>query len=326
MNMGGKFVPNQKAFRKTLLVLTIVFIFLMGYRITASEKKIGVSLLTKGHQFFRDLEDGLVAESKKYGFKTYIVYGEFDHSRQVVQVEDLIAKKVDALILAPCNSIEIGETIVKANEVGIPVFTVDIANLSEKGKVVAHIASDNTEGGRQVGKLMAEALRGKGKVVIINHPNVTSVMDRVAGFRDALKEYPGITIMADIPAWGQRTRAMSIMEDLLLMMPDLNGVFAINDETALGALKAAEAAGMAGRITIVGYDASPEARKAIESGKIYGDVVQYPREIGRLAIKAVADYFEGKAVKPFIPVKVGVFTKESMKMTNFYGHQLGDGK
>ena len=113
------------------------------------------------------MEDGLTNESKKFGFRPIIVYGEFDHTRQVEQVDDFIAKKVDALILAPCDSMAIGEAIVKANEAGIPVFTVDIANLSGKGKVIAHIASDNFEGGRQAGRLMVKPLKVKGKWLLL---------------------------------------------------------------------------------------------------------------------------------------------------------------
>ncbi|HBE78643.1 MAG TPA: sugar ABC transporter substrate-binding protein [Firmicutes bacterium] len=276
---------------------------------TTDSKKIGVVLLTREHQFFRELEEGLTNEAKKNNLKVQILFAEYSHNRQVLMVDDLIAKKVDALIISPCDSKAIGDTIEKANEADIPVFTVDIANLSDKGKVITHISSDNFEGGRQAGRLMADALKGKGKIVIINHPNITSCIDRVNGFRDVIKDYPSLQIVADIPAWGQRSRAMSIMEDLLLMMPDVKGVFAINEDSALGAARAIDAAGKTGKIIVVGYDATPEGRKAIESGKIYGEVIQYPKEIARLLIDAVCDYFDGKPVKPYIPVKVGVFTR-----------------
>jgi ribose transport system substrate-binding protein len=276
----------------------------------AEGKRIGVVLLTQEHQFFKELVEGLGSEAKRYNFRISLDYSEFDATRQAVQVEELIAKRVDALILAPCNSITIGDSIVKANKAGIPVFTVDIANLSGKGEVVAHVSSDNREGGRLAGKLMVEALKGKGKVVIINHPKITSVMDRITGFKEYLRDYPGIQIIADIPAWGQRSRAMAIMEDLLLMMPDLNGVFAINDDSALGAVKAIESAGLNGKVNVVGYDGTPEARQAIDSGKIFGDVIQYPKDIGQLTIQAVNEYFSGKTVTPFIPVKVGVYKRK----------------
>lgn len=265
-------------------------------------------MLTHKHDFFRTLEAGLQKEASRNGYKLFISYGEFDHRRQETQVKEFIAEKVDAIILAPCNSMAVGEAIVRANKARIPVFTVDIANLSGKGNVVSHIASDNLAGGRKAGALMADALKGRGRVAIINHPNVTSVMDRVAGFREFLQKYPDIDIVAEIPAWGQRDRAMAIMEDFLLMMPDLNGVFAINDDSALGAAQAVKAAGKSGKIIIVGYDATPEARDAIAKGHIFGDVVQYPEEIGRLVIVAVRDYFRSRAVRPFIAVPVGVFT------------------
>ncbi len=302
-------MPNKKIFGGFCLALLFIHLLFSGEAgVAGSEKNIGVILLTKEHQFFREMEEGLAGLARQYNLKVQIAFAEYDHSRQVEIMNDFIDKKVDALILAPCDSKAIGDAILKANTVGIPVFTVDIANLSGKGKVIAHIASDNFEGGQQAGRLMVKALKGKGKVVIINHPNVTSCIDRVNGFREYIKDFSAIQILADIPAWGQRSRAMSIMEDLLLMMPDVKGVYAINDESALGAAKALQAAGMAGKIVIVGYDGTPEARKAIDDGIIFGDVIQYPKEIAKLAIQTVADYFKGKMVKNYIPVKVGVYT------------------
>lgn len=278
---------------------------------SAGERKIGVVLLTHEHDFFRELESGLISEAQKDGFRITIAYAEFDHNKQNAIAEALIAQKVSALVLSPCDSVAIGGTILKANKAGVPVFTVDIANLSGKGRVEAHIASDNLVGGQMAGRLMLEALKGKGKVVIINHPKITSTADRITGFREFMKDHPGIEIVAEIPGWGQRDRAMAAMEDFLLMMPNINGVFAINDDSALGALKAIEAAGKTGQIAIVGYDATPEVRKAISEGKIYGDVIQYPKEMGQLVIQTIKDFLNGKSVKPLINVRVGIFTRES---------------
>jgi ribose transport system substrate-binding protein len=96
---------------------------------------------------------------------------------------------------------------------------------------------------------------------------------------------------------------------MLLKVPDVQGVFGINDDSALGALAAVEAAGM--KVTIVGYDATPEAKKAIADGKLYGDAIQYPAKIGELAIRTIADYFAGKTVPSVVPVPVGSWTKEN---------------
>lgn len=276
---------------------------------SAAQKVIGVSLLTRVHQFYHGLESGLQGEADRRGYKLIIAAGEYDPGKQTAQLESFIASKVDAIVLAPCDSKAMGSAIVEANKARIPVFTIDIANMSSQGKVVSHIASDNRDGGRQAALLLVKALNARGKVVIINHPGITSVLDRVGGFKDEMAKYPGIQIIADVPAWGQRDRAMAIMEDILLQLPDVNGVFGINDDCTLGALAATEAAGK--KIMIVGYDATPEARKAIAEGRIYGDAIQYPVKIGTLAIQTIANHLAGKRVPETVPVPVGTWTRES---------------
>jgi ribose transport system substrate-binding protein len=261
------------------------------------------------HQFYHGLESGLQGEADRRGYKLIIAAGEYDPGKQTAQLESFIASKVDAIVLAPCDSKAMGSAIVEANKARIPVFTIDIANMSSQGKVVSHIASDNRDGGRQAALLLVKALNARGKVVIINHPGITSVLDRVGGFKDEMAKYPGIQIIADVPAWGQRDRAMAIMEDILLQLPDVNGVFGINDDCTLGALAATEAAGK--KIMIVGYDATPEARKAIAEGRIYGDAIQYPVKIGTLAIQTIANHLAGKRVPETVPVPVGTWTRES---------------
>jgi ribose transport system substrate-binding protein len=293
--------------KKAILVL-LMCACSMGYA-WAGQKTIGVCLLTRVHQFYHGLESGMQSEADKRGYTLVVTAGEYDPAKQAAQMDKFISNKVDAIILAPCDSKAMGSSIVQANKANIPVFTVDIANLSSQGKVISHISSDNKEGGRQAALLLAQALSGKGKVVIINHPGITSVLDRVAGFKEAMMKFPDIQIIADVPAWGQRDRAMAIMEDILLQLPDVNGVFGINDDCTLGALAATEAAGK--KIMIVGYDATPEAKKAIAEGRIYGDAIQYPVKIGSLAIQTIASYFAGKKVPEVVPVPVGTWTKDS---------------
>jgi ribose transport system substrate-binding protein len=163
---------------------------------------IAVSLLTQKHEFYQYLENGLRAEARAKSIALVIEAGEYDLVKQQKQIQSFIAKKVDAIVITPCDSRGIGNSIALANGAGIPVFTVDIASISAKGAVVAHIASDNADGGRKAAILMAEALGDSGTVVIINHPNVTSVMDRAAGFREGLRDFPRIRIIAEIPSWG----------------------------------------------------------------------------------------------------------------------------
>jgi ribose transport system substrate-binding protein len=254
------------------------------------------------------------AEATAKGYKLVFVDANRDNAKQQSQVEDFISNKVDAIVLTPYDSTAIGSAIVEANNANIPVFTADIASTSSQGKVVAHIASDNVQGGAQAGKLICAAVGKTGKVAILDEPEVTSVQDRVKGFKDALKaNCPGVTIVADIDAGGQRTKADSSMTDILQSNPDVKAVFGINDDSALGAVSAIKAANLTGKIAVVGYDATPEARAAIKSGEMYGDALQFPEQIGKLTIDTIADYFAGKTPPAVVHVNVGAYTQADAK-------------
>jgi ribose transport system substrate-binding protein len=206
------------------------------------------------------MESGLKSEAAKYGYRVIVVDASRDNSKQQSQVEDFISQKVAAIVLTPYDSQAIGSAIVEANKAGIAVFTADVANTSKNGKVIAHVASDNVQGGNQAGKLMCRGLGPQGgAVAIIDEPEVTSVQDRVKGFKAALASgCPNAKIVADVAGGGERAKASADMEDLLQAHKDLRGVFGINDGSALGAAKAIDAAGLEGKIVVVGYDATPE--------------------------------------------------------------------
>ena len=255
------------------------------------------------------------AEAAKYGYRLVVVDANRDNAVQQSQVEDFISNRDDAIVLTPYDSIAIGSAIAEANAAHIPVFTADIANASKQGKVVAHIASDNVQGGEQAAKLICAAVGNTGSVAVLDEPEVTSVQDRVKGFKTGIAaDCPAVKIVADVDAGGQRTKADSSMTDILQSNPNVKAVFGINDDSALGAVSAIQAAGMTGKIAVVGYDATPEGRAAIKSGLMYGDAVQHPDQIGKLTIDTIHDYFAGKPVKPVVRVPVGTFTKaDAMK-------------
>ena len=201
-----------------------------------ASKVIGVSLLTRAHVFFKDLEEGLQAEAAKNGYELIVTAGEFDLGKQSAQIEDFIARKVDAIVVCPVDSRGIGPSIRKANDAKIPVFTADIASFD--GEIVCHVASDNVAGGTLAGEYLAKALGGKGKIAIIGQPTITSVLDRVQGFKNAVAKFPGLEIVADVNGEGVRDKAMQAAADVLQAHPDLSGIFGINDDSALGALDA----------------------------------------------------------------------------------------
>ena len=279
-----------------------------------STKTIGVSLLTRGHIFYRDLEEGLKTEADKFGYELIITSAEWDLGKQISQIEDFISRKVDAIIVCPVDSKGIGSGITEANNAGIPVFTADIA--AEEGMVVSHIASDNVQGGKLAGEYLAKLLNGKGNVAIINQPAITSVLDRVTGFREAISKYPDIKVVADVNGQGVRDRSLQVTADVLQANPKLDGIFGINDDTALGALDAVNQFNRKG-IFIIGYDATPPAVDAILKGTpLKADVVQYPKQIGIKTIEIINDHFNNKNVPKYVPVEVGMADKESLQNQN----------
>jgi ribose transport system substrate-binding protein len=271
---------------------------------------IGVSLLTRTHPFYQDLEAGLQEAAKANGYELIVTAGEFDVAKQKDQVQDFIVRKVNAIILAPCDSRSIGTAVKAANDAGIPVFTADIACLAEGVKIVSHVASDNIIGGKLAAQAVVKALNGVGQVAIIDHPEVESVIQRVKGFEEELAKTPGIKMVAKLSGHGVKDQAFRTAEDILQAHPDVTAIFGINDDSALGALAAVEKAGKAGKVKIIGFDAVPEARKAIKAGKIYADVIQRPKEIGKSTIEAVKTYISGGKVQPAILIPCALFTKK----------------
>ena len=273
-------------------------------------KTIGVSIQNREAQFYQDMESGMREEAAKYGYALIVVDASRDNAKQQSQVEDFISKRVDAIVLTPYDSQAIGSASAEANNAGIPVFTADIASTSREGRVVAHIASDNVQGGFEAGKLLCQAVGKSGSVAIVDEPEVTSVQDRVKGFKTALAQLcPGVTVVADVDSGGTRDKASSDTGDVLQAHRDLRGIFGINDDSALGALAAVKAASLNGKIFIVGYDATPEARTAIGQGDMYGDAIQYPAKIGSTTVDVIRDYFAGKKPPAIVKIPVGTFTR-----------------
>ncbi len=276
---------------------------------SSGAKTIGVSIQDLEAQFYQQMEAGMQSEAKKYNYRVIFVDANRDSAKQQSQVEDFISKKVDAIVLTPYDSQAIGSAIAEANSANIPVFTADIANASKQGKVVAHIASDNVQGGEKAAGLMCKAVGGSGEIAILDEPEVTSVQDRVKGFKTGIAQNcPNVKIVAEVDSGGSRDKANSDMSDVLQAHKNLKGVFGINDDTALGAVTAIRAAG-ASNVAVIGYDATAEARTAIKNGQMYGDAIQYPDKIGALTIDAIHDYFTGKKVPARVEVPTGTFTK-----------------
>ncbi|QDU29380.1 D-ribose-binding periplasmic protein precursor [Anatilimnocola aggregata] len=272
-------------------------------KVPINEKRpIGISVLTLNNPFFKVIADSVTADLAKEGYTTIVVAGELDVAKQQSQIEDFIAKGCSAIVLCPCDSKAIGPAIQKANTAGIPVFTADIACLAPQAKVVSHIATDNYGGGKQAGEAMIEALGGTGgKVVILDFKQAESCLLRVKGFKEVIAAYNEknpdrkIDIVAELPGDGKRENGNKAAEDALQAHPDLVGIFAINDPSALGAYVALEKANKTAQVKIIGFDGQDDGKRAIRDGKIYADPIQYPERMGQLTAKSILEYFDGKS-------------------------------
>lgn len=174
---------------------------------------------------------------------------------------------------------------------------------AEGGEVVTHIASDNVLGGRMAGEFIAELLGGKGKVVELEGiPGTNAARERGQGFNEIITQYPEIEVVARQEAGFDRARGLTVMENILQAQPEIDAVFCHNDEMALGAIIAIEAAGRAAEIQVVGFDATDDAVKAVQEGRMLATIAQQPRLMGQLGVEYAVKVLQGEAVEKFIPV------------------------
>lgn len=270
-----------------------------------AKRVIGVSVLTLTNPFFKEIGDTISTEAAKHGYDTIVVAGERDAARQQAQVEDFLERGCAAIVLCPSDSRAVGTAISKCNAAGVPVFTADIASLAEGPKVVTHIATDNYTGGKQAGQAMIEALgKAGGKVVIIDFKQAESCILRVEGFKEVVDAHneanpaSAITIVAELPGEGAKDLGFKAAEDALQAHPDLAGIFAINDPSALGARAAVEKAEKTRQVTIIGFDGQIDGKQAIKEGKIFADPIQFPDRIGAMTVQSIVQYFDGERLPP----------------------------
>ena len=279
---------------------------------TKSKGTIGVSLLTLDNPFFKVIGDNIVAEGHKRGYDAIVVSADKDVAKQGNQIKDFIVKKVSAIVLSPCDSKSIIPVIQEANAAGIPVFTVDIPCNEPGVKIVTQVATDNFGGGKEAAAAMIEALgEAGGKVAILHFKQAESCQLRVKGFREAIESHnegssAKIDIVAELEAGGAKDMGYKAAEDLLQANPDLRGIFAINDPSALGARGALEKAGKASQVVLIGFDGQPEGKQAIKDGKIYADPIQFPDQMGIRIVDAIIRHSKGETQpeQTLIPTKL----------------------
>ncbi|MFC7685040.1 ribose ABC transporter substrate-binding protein RbsB [Ureibacillus sp. GCM10028918] len=259
--------------------------------------KIGFSISTLNNPFFVTLSEGAKANAQEQGAEISIVDAQDDASKQASDVEDLIQQGVDMILINPVDSAAVGSAVESANAAGIPVITVDRS--AESGEVVSHIASDNVAGGVLAGEYLLELVGEGAKVAMLEGTAGSSAArDRGEGFLTAVEGK--VDLVSSLTANFDRGEGLTVMENMLQANPEIQAVFAQNDEMALGALEAIEASGK--DIKVIGFDATDDAVAKVEEGKLAATVAQKPEEIGKAAIETAVAYLNGETVEEFVPV------------------------
>jgi ribose transport system permease protein len=277
---------------------------------TGKSQRIGLSLSTLNNPFFVSIRAGAQAEAKKLGVDLTVTDAQNDASQQANQLENFTSSGLGTIIVNPVDSDAVTPAAKAVNKADIPLVAVDRA--VNNAATAALVASDNTTGGKLAAKSLAEKLGGKGKIVILQGQAGTSASrERGAGFAEGLKAYPGIEVVAKQPADWDRTKGLDVMTNLLQANPDVSGVFAENDEMALGAIKALGS--KAGKsVQVIGFDGTDDGLKAVKAGTLYASVAQQPSELGRIAVRNAVKAAEGEKVAKSVMVPVKVVTEENV--------------
>ena len=270
------------------------------------DKTIGLSISTLNNPFFVTLNDAAKAKVDSLQAKLTVVDAQNDASKQAADVEDLIQQGVKLIIINPVDSAAVASAIESANKAGIPVITVDRS--AGGGKVISHIASDNVAGGKLAGEYMLKSIAAGSDVAMLEGvAGSSAAIERGEGFTKAVEGK--VKIVASQTADFDRSKGLSVMENILQANPNIKAVFAQNDEMALGALEAIAAAKK--DIMVIGFDATADAVAKVKEGKLAATVEQQPKLIGEQAIDAAVKYLSGEQVPASIPVELKLVTKDA---------------
>lgn len=262
-----------------------------------SELVVGVSISTLNNPFFVSLEQGITDLADEQDTTVKSVDAQDDTAKQTNDIDDLIQQGVDILLINPVDSAAITPAVESANAAGIPVITIDRS--SDGGEIVTLVASDNVEGGEMAAKYIEEISGTDANTVQLEGvPGASATRERGEGFINIAEE--ALNVVDSQTANFDRAEGLTVMENMLQANPDIQAVFAQNDEMALGAIEAIQSAGKTGEIQVVGFDGTEDGIKAVEAGTLSATVAQQPGEMGKLAMQAAFDYFAGETIEEYI--------------------------
>ncbi|MCW4441523.1 ribose ABC transporter substrate-binding protein RbsB [Vibrio splendidus] len=270
-----------------------------------AQDTMAIVLSTLNNPFFVTMKDGAEAKAEELGYKLIVLDSQNDPSKELSNIEDLTIRGVKAILINPTDSDAVSNAIRIANRSNIPVLTLDRG--ASRGDVVSHIASDNVIGGEMAGHFIMEKVGEKAKVIQLEGIAGTSAArERGEGFMNAVNG-SDLELLASKPADFDRTKGLNVMENLLAANPDVQAVFAQNDEMALGALRAVQASGK--DVMIVGFDGTEDGIAAVNRGLLGATVAQQPDLIGSLGVEMADKVLKGETVDEYVPVPLKIIAK-----------------
>lgn len=270
-----------------------------------AQDTLAIVVSTLNNPFFVTMKEGAENKAKELGYDLIVLDSQNDPSKELSNVEDLTVRGVKAILINPTDSAAVSNAIRIANRSEIPVLTLDRG--AQRGDVVSHIASDNVAGGEMAGKFIMEKVGEKAKVIQLEGIAGTSAArERGEGFMNVVNG-GSMELLASQPADFDRTKGLNVMENMLAANPDVQAVFAQNDEMALGALRAVQASGK--DVMIVGFDGTDDGIAAVKRGKLAATIAQQPELIGAIGVETADKVLKGEQVEKSIPVPLKVVTQ-----------------
>lgn len=295
---------------KKLAVAASVLTLGMAFNATAKPVSVGMSFQELNNEYFVTMKEALESATGDMGAQLYISDAAHDVSKQTSDIEDMLQKKIDILLINPADSVGAETAVLAAKKAGVVVIAIDA---QANGPIDSFVGSKNYDAGLMAGKRLGEALGGKGEVAILDGIPVVPILERVRGFEAAMKEYPNIKIVTKLNGKQERDTAMNVTENMLQANPTLNGIFSVNDVGSLGALAAIESSGR--DVKLVSVDGSPEAVAEIAKGNspFIATSAQFPRDQVRIGLAMGLAKYWGAKVPKEVPIDVKLIDKTNAK-------------
>lgn len=309
---------------KRILLIAMALVLVGAASLAAETKakktyKFGYTCMTMNNPFFIALEKSIRSKVEANGDKLITTDPAMDVNKQISQIEDLIAQKIDAIYLNPVDWEGIRPALVELQKAGIPIINFD-TQVKDMQYVTAYAGSDNKNAGFVCGQDLVSRFPKGGNIVVLDSPLMNSINDRIAGFNEAIKGH-NFKIVAQQDAKGDLQTSMKITDDILQANPDIVAIMGGNDPTALGALASCRAANRK-TVLIYGVDGSPEAKAEIAKGGQYaGSGAQSPISIGVESVKLAYAVLNKQSYQKFVPVNTFLINAKNVSKYGTDGWQ-----